>query len=117
MKKIELNEKNRLLQQVMDDKDITSTSLAVYVVIWKYYNTKYGYAYPTRRQICEKAHISIQTLDRALKILTDTGHIKIKSGKKTGKNTLYYLIDKPTETVETVEEWEVPNYYYNESEE
>lgn len=79
-----------------DHKDLTSLDVAVYVSIWKYYNVKFGYAFPTREQIANHAYIGDKTKRRNLKPLENSIKRLEKHGfiireKSEGRNNRYYL--------------------------
>lgn len=105
-----MSKKWEMLEQVMNDDKMTATAIAVYAVIWKYYNIMTGYSHPSRSEICRLSHITTPTLDRALKLLIETGHIKIVSGTK-GKTSKYYLLDKPVVKEEDMFD-EAPDDYW-----
>lgn len=97
--------------EVLNNKNIRYQEFGVYAYLWMKYHLEWGYANPSRETIFYELGINNRTFDRILKKLISEGHIEIKKGHKSC-TTKYYLKSKPVETVETVEEWEVPNYYY-----
>lgn len=97
--------------QFYSDRNLDVYEKTVFSYLIRYYNTKLGYAYPTRKQIQDDTGISTGKLTQVLNSLEDKGYITRRNNPlKSGKNTLYYInkylviksdentLSEPTET-------------------
>lgn len=77
---------------LISDKNLSSSEFRIFVYLLQHWNKKYGYSYPTRKQITENLGMGNNTVNNSLKSLQDKGYITISKYKtKNGTNNIYYI--------------------------
>ncbi|MBU5337505.1 helix-turn-helix domain-containing protein [Intestinibacter bartlettii] len=74
------------------DRNLDPYEKTVLSYLIRYYNSNFGYSFPTREQIQQDNNISPSKLTKTLKSLQEKGYITIKNNhKKAGRNNIYYI--------------------------
>lgn len=74
------------------DRNLDIYEKAVLSYLIRYYNTKLGYSFPTRKQIQEDNGISTGKLNQVLNNLEEKGYItRAINPHKGGRNNIYYI--------------------------
>lgn len=77
---------------LISDKNLSSSEFRIFVYLLQHWNKKYGYSFPTRKQITENLGMGNNTVNNSLKSLEAKGYITISKYKtKNGTNNIYYI--------------------------
>ena len=101
----------KVAQELITDTNITSNEFRVYTYLLSLYNVEKECSFPSIETISEKLNISISTVKRSIKRLTDLSYIKVSKRKGLAGNyniyqKLKHFIKNKTEKVENAAEVE-----------
>lgn len=70
---------------------ISGNELAVYLLLLKFDNKEYGYAFPTTKQLAIRTGVSDRTAKQAIKTLETVGLIKIEKAPNFANKNRYFV--------------------------
>ncbi|WP_232696164.1 hypothetical protein [Brevibacillus daliensis] len=89
----------------------TADHVLMYIVLMDYYNTDYGYAFPTKWQLALRMNCGENKPSQTARLLESCGLIKVKSLGR-GKNHVYYVYAPITDPAKFYERFpEVKAHY------
>jgi len=80
-------------RMLYEDERLISRDITVYMYLWDRKDTD-GKTWPSVRLIGEELHLSLSSVRRAVKVLVNTGYLKVEQRKREngGDSSNYYWI-------------------------
>ncbi|WP_411953589.1 helix-turn-helix domain-containing protein [Alkalibacillus sp. S2W] len=94
-----MNALNRIYSQHPDFKPATKL---IYELLFDYWNPKYGYAFPTMRQLERDSGLGYSTVEQQIRTLIKLNLIEKERSAKHGNNV--YYVKKPVNSLEQLYE-------------